>query len=297
LQPATQTLGPAPVNLTFLDSLKLAQVQVYPQTRPTPPAKPELKTSQGEVIMVRAAWQVLAPLDQNYSLAIVLLAPDGNVLARRETYPGLGLRPTRYLQPGLQFTDVYPLKLEADVPKPIVARVTINLFDYYSDSRSGFPALDTSGQDVTPTVGQIKIVPTPWPAYRPTQMARVNFAGSIALTGYDLSPSLSGGDEGNITLYWESLAPVNEDYVVFLHLLDSAGQVITQADGPPTGNAYPTSWWAPGEIIADSHPLPAAGDAVRLRLGLYDLNSGQRLAITKSTLPRQDNGAEITLSK
>jgi len=55
------------------------------------------------------------PLDKNYSVAAVLLAPDGRVLARRETYPGLGLRPTRYLPPGDSFVDVYPLKLTDDV--------------------------------------------------------------------------------------------------------------------------------------------------------------------------------------
>jgi hypothetical protein len=290
LKAAPQTVEPTPVKLTFLDSLNLLAVRVYPLTTPTPATKHELAVSQGEVIMARATWQVQARMDQNYSLAIALLAPDGSVLAQRETYPGLGLHPTRYLNPGQRFTDLYPLKLAADVPEPIVAGITINPFDYNSPDRAGFPALDAGGREVTPLVGQIKIVPTSWPVYRPAKEVRVNFAGRIALTGYDRQ-------EEEITLYWESLAPVSEDYVVFVHLIDSAGQVILQADGSPTGNFYPTSWWAPGEIIADRRTLPAAGKAVKLRLGLYDLKSGQRLAITESTLPTQENGAELTLNE
>jgi hypothetical protein len=191
------------------------------------------------------------------------------------------------LQPGQQFQDIYPLKLETDVPEPIAARVTINLFDFDSDTRAGFPALAADGQEVTPLVGQIKIRPRSWPEYQPAHAARVTFGDAIALIGYDL--------EAGITLYWESLAPVNHDYVVFIHLLDPTGQAIAQADAPPTGNAYPTSWWAPGEVIADRHPLPVTAGAVSLRFGLYDLDSGLRLPITASTLPTQDNGVEIKL--
>ncbi|MEW5961167.1 MAG: phospholipid carrier-dependent glycosyltransferase, partial [Chloroflexota bacterium] len=201
-------LLPTAVNLTFLDSLKLVDTQVYPQNKPAPAAKPDLKASAGDVILVEAAWQVLAPLDKNYSLAIVLLAPDGSVLAHRETYPGLGLRPTRYLQPGRQFQDVYPLKLETDVPAPIVARLAINLFDFESESRAGFPAIDAGGHEVTPSVGQLKLVPLAWPEYHPTHVARVIFGQAIALTGYDFTAG------GKLTLYWESLAQVDEDYIV-----------------------------------------------------------------------------------
>jgi hypothetical protein len=143
-------------------------------------------------------------------------------------------------------------------------------------------------------VGQIKVVPEVWPRYRPSHPVRVNFAGVIALTGYDLTPHLSGSASPfTLTLYWQSLAPVAEDYVVFVHLLDSTGRVIDQADAPPTGNSYPTRWWSSGEMIADPHPLPPAPGTTALRLGLYQLQSGQRLPVVEATLPGQDNSVEI----
>jgi hypothetical protein len=276
------------INLTFLDSMKLAKAQVYPQNN-TPTAKPQ--AGQGDIVIISVLWQALIPMDKNYSVAAVLHAPDGSVLARRETYPGLGLRPTRYLNPGDTFIDVYPLELEVDLSEPIVAQATVNLFDVDSETRAGFPALDASGNEVTPLVGQIKLVPQTWPDYQPTHPVQVNFDNTIVLTGYDLTP-----DTSILTLYWKSLAPINEDYVVFIHLLDSTGNVVAQADAPPTNNAYPTSWWSPGEIIADSHTLSASPDPGTLRLGLYHLDSGQRLTITESTLPTQDNNSvEIAL--
>ena len=128
----------------------------------------------------------------------------------------------------------------------------------------------------------------------------MNFNNALKLTGYDLTQTTSSNQPAKqptnqLTLYWESLAPINEDYVVFVHLLDAAGNVISQADAPPTNNAYPTSWWATGELIADSHTLPAAAGAVAIRFGLYELNTGQRLPIIESSFPSQDNGVEVAL--
>lgn len=279
----------AALDLTFLDKLKLSQGQIYTQNTGDKTA------AAGDVVMVEVQWQILAALDKNYSVAAVLLAPDGSVLARRETYPGLGLRPTRYLTPSQNFWDAYPLRLTADVVEPLVARATVNLFDFDTAERAGFPALNQQGQEVTPVVGEIKVVPRVWPKYQPTHSAQVNFADLIALIGYDFTPSVAGRDGGTITLYWQSLAPADKNYIVFVHLLNSAGQVITQADGPPTDNAYPTRWWSPGEVIADRRPLPDTPNLHALRLGWYDLDSGQRLAITESDLPPQDHSVELTL--
>jgi len=286
----------AMLELTFLDRLKMNRAWVYAQDQTPDLPKSERQAGRGDIVMVEVEWETLAAPDKNYSVAALLVGPDGAVLARRETYPGLGLRPTRYLSPNDTFVDRYPLELEAEVSEPIIARAAVNLFDLDSDTRAGFPALDSARREVTPIVGQIKLVPQTWPQYRPRYPAYINFAHAIALLGYDLTPATTGEAAGpELTLYWESLAPVALDYVVFLHLLDARGKLITQVDAPPTQNAYPTSWWSPGEVIADRRLLPLGPEAATLRLGLYDLASGQRLAIIDTTLPHQEHGAELTL--
>lgn len=309
LAAASNSLPGTDLNLTFLNSLRLKSAQIYPAghndtaTKDPPQAKP------GDVVIIEAAWETLTTLDKNYSLAVVLSAPDGSLLARRETYPGLGLRPTQYLQPGDIFIDLYPLKLETAVLEPMVAQATINLFDFDSETRSGWPALDSAGNEVTPIVGHLKIVPDPWPRYQPAYPAEVDFGDAIRLIGYDLdlaaSPadstsnsqaghSASASSQPSLTLYWESRSPVSKNYNIFLHLLDSNGEIIAQADAPVTNQRYPTRWWSPGEVIADTYTLPAT-EAVMIRLGLYDLESEQRLTVSDSTLPNQDNGIEINL--
>lgn len=268
-----------PVNVTFANSLMLSEGAVQPTA-----------TTHDNIVTVAAQWQVIAPADKNYSVSVLLLTSKGEVLARRETYPGLGLRPTRSLAPGQTFTDLYPLTLTAAPAEPLVARAVVSLFDFDSDTRAGFPALDAAGNEVTPVVGQLKLVPSPWPQYQPQQETSVTFGNAIQLTGYDLTPA------NQLTLYWRSLAPVDADLTLFVHLLDEAGNIIAQADAPPTNGVYPTRWWSPGELIADRRELPAAPGVVSLRLGLYNAFNGQRLPVSESSLPVQDNGVIIPLN-
>lgn len=303
VEETVERLAGGPLNLTFLNSLQLRTGQVYPQAAGPGTPKPARQVQTGEVALIEAEWKVMATPAENYSVSAVLLGPDGRVLARRETYPGLGLRPTRYLSPGQVFGDTYPLRLAQPITEPLVAHATLSLFEVESATRAGFPALNEQGQAVTPVVGQIKVVPAVWPVYQPEQTAQVNFGDVIRLTGYDLadlSPEISstGQEEqvpAQLTLYWESLAPVEPDYNVFLHLLDGNGQIVAQADAPPTNQAYPTSWWAPGEIVADRRLLPVSAGVTTIRLGLYDLGSGQRIPVVESSLPEQDSGVEISL--
>jgi hypothetical protein len=62
---------------------------------------------------------------------------------------------------------------------------------------------------------------------------------------------------------------------MFVHLVAENGDVLTQADGPPTGGWYPTSWWPVGEIITDERTLLLPDDLApgryQLLAGFYDL--------------------------
>jgi hypothetical protein len=98
----------------------------------------------------------------------------------------------------------------------------------------------------------------------------VVFGDVIELAGYDLDRS----DEAlRLTLYWRALTVVPADYIVFVHLYDPATEEIpAQSDAMPRGGAYPTSRWAPSEIVDDTVTLAltdvAPGD-YRLAVGLY----------------------------
>jgi hypothetical protein len=99
----------------------------------------------------------------------------------------------------------------------------------------------------------------------------------IALVGYDLERDVEGM---RLILHWASLAPVDQDYTVFVHLIGPDDVLAAQADGPPTGGDYPTSLWEFGEIVFDERLVPTQGlsaGTYQLRLGMYLLETGVRL--------------------
>jgi hypothetical protein len=81
------------------------------------------------------------------------------------------------------------------------------------------------------------------------------------------------GDTLRLTLIWEALGRLVEDYSVSVKLLDVDGAVLTQQDSGPQGGQHPTSRWRPGERIADQHELKIPSGTplgqYQLRVSLY----------------------------
>lgn len=109
--------------------------------------------------------------------------------------------------------------------------------------------------------------------------------GSIRLLGHDLDVSAAGrGAELPFRLYWQADAPADGDYVVFNHLLDAAGNLVAQADGPPLPTTRRTTvdWDDPQETIISREfrlqlPESLPAGTYRLISGWYRRDSGQRL--------------------
>lgn len=84
-------------------------------------------------------------------------------------------------------------------------------------------------------------------------------------------------------------ATFDKDYLVFMHVLDSDGeQMWTDDHQPPT----PTTQWKPGQTIEYSRTIfvpnyPYIGEA-KVRLGLYDMQSGKRLPLNAPEASRRE---------
>jgi 4-amino-4-deoxy-L-arabinose transferase-like glycosyltransferase len=118
-------------------------------------------------------------------------------------------------------------------------------------------------------------------AVRPQHPIDARFGESIRLLGYDLRTRETDRFL-DITLYWQSTAPITEDYVLALQLVSPVpGDDTlrwTYDTWPGRGN-YPTSAWRPGEVIRDRYRfrLPAADfptQAWDLQLVLYKSEQG-----------------------
>jgi hypothetical protein len=97
------------------------------------------------------------------------------------------------------------------------------------------------------------------------------------------------GDTLNITLRWQSLAPAEESYTVFVHLIDLGNRpVIDNLDYTPLGGAFPTHlWipkWLPGQRVLDPYRMPLPPDlppgTYQIEVGLYEMVSQRRLHIS-----------------
>jgi hypothetical protein len=140
------------------------------------------------------------------------------------------------------------------------------------------------------------------PAARTTQMDpnglsedTVIFGDFAQFVGFAVtSLDWYGGANMTLMLYWRPTdqAPPAYDYSIYLHLLDANGQMIAHWDGQPLQNAYPTRFWRPGESLLDYWVLPIPTDLppgpARLRIGIYDPISTDRLPITINGQPEGD---------
>ncbi len=113
------------------------------------------------------------------------------------------------------------------------------------------------------------------------------FVEPLQLENYELVSSQLKRDQALLLfLYWRALGPINEDYTVFVHLVDQNDRVVASYDKEPRRGNTPTSTWVPEERIVDAVQLalPPAVPAGRYRVevGLYNAASGQRVGIVES---------------
>lgn len=117
----------------------------------------------------------------------------------------------------------------------------------------------------------------------------VSFGGQAKLVGADLPQTeVEPGGHLPLTLYWQAVQPFDRDWKVFVHLIDSRGDIISQQDQVPGAGQFPTTGWLPNEYLTDSYNLPIPADVAggeesyQLRIGLYDANDGTRLPVMEA---------------
>lgn len=120
-------------------------------------------------------------------------------------------------------------------------------------------------------------VPRPVELTAPTdmQVARVAFGDDpiIYLLGYHIEERPNEGLQ--VTLYWQADGRVPFPYTVFIHLMNANGELVSQHDSMPQNDSAPTMCWRPGEVVTDTHTLPASFthlDGGTLAVGMYRLD-------------------------
>jgi hypothetical protein len=114
--------------------------------------------------------------------------------------------------------------------------------------------------------------------------ADLQWEEGIRLEGIIIPDRTISPDENlTLTLIWMTDTDITVSWTIFLHLLDSEGNIILQRDTLPANGSRPTTGWAPGEYVIDPYALLIT-DAVppgtyTLRIGLYRAETGLRLLL------------------
>ena len=243
----------------------------------------------GELTGVRWYWHNLSNDDGEFLFTNQLLGWDGE---RRGHLDAPGYDPN-YWPVGT--TGITLFQIEVDPETTTGAYwLLIAVYDRNRPDSSTLPVFDAQGNRAGKhlSLGPIKVHGRP-PAPSsegllpnpiiPDNLLPTTFADQIGLLGYNLSDhTLVPGQSLDLTLFWSPRGRPSQDYTVFVHLLDSQGQLRGQADSPPTSGKYPTSVWDAGEVISDIHILELApelpiGDYT-LVIGLYYPGTGNRLS-------------------
>ncbi len=137
-------------------------------------------------------------------------------------------------------------------------------------------------------VAKVNISGIPLPA------GAINFADLIALRQLQLSETtLTPGGQLALDIEWQALAPINQNYTVFVQVLDAQDRIVGQVDAWPRQGTFPTSQWTPGEIVHDPYLITLSPDlppgSYRLQVGWYLLATLERLPVLDEAGAPVDN--------
>jgi tetratricopeptide (TPR) repeat protein len=123
----------------------------------------------------------------------------------------------------------------------------------------------------------------------------------IALLGYDLSPeTVDAGSALNLTLWWQALADMDQDYTAFIHLTGPDDRIWAQEDMLLLDGQRPTSGWRLGDVVKEGYQLQVPTEAppgqYTVNVGLYFWETGERLPVWSEQGHRQsDDVATLTV--
>ena len=109
----------------------------------------------------------------------------------------------------------------------------------------------------------------------------------LSINGSSDARVISIGDELVVSLVWSTELMLQDNYVVFVHLLDSKGNLLASHDGLPASGQRPTTTWTTSENLLDVHkflvPTVSSADHVLVATGLYIQETGKRLMLVNGS--------------
>lgn len=218
--------------------------------------------TQGDSPIVDVTWQRGSAPSADWQFRLVLASPISPIALSDWVNPADGLATSQW-----PANDVFTDRVQVQAPP--TTPVGSGMLEV--------EAQNASGLDVTVPVEPISVVGRPRQMQPPVEIpikADDVYGGVALLAGLAIDQThAQPGGKVLVTLFWQCLHPILDNYTVFVHLISSARAVVAQHDGEPDSGAEPTTSWLVGQWVTDMHtiPLPTSLPAgvYRLELGLY----------------------------
>ncbi|MCB8924407.1 MAG: glycosyltransferase family 39 protein [Ardenticatenaceae bacterium] len=221
-------------------------------------------------------WQALQPPGHAYEVVLTIL--DGRGVPQQTIVnPTPGFTVFSNLSAGQLLRDSYTIPLPNDVPAAYTVQISLR------QPGTEFPlSIRDANGDTTINIARLKMPPEDTAVSPTANPIGTQFGDAIVLSHADVPSSVSLTEPLDLTLYWQMIGPIAEDYTAFVHLLTPEGEFVLGQDGQPLGGLYPTSFWGEGEMIVDGRSWFAdvPPGEYQLQVGLYLLATGQRLPVT-----------------
>ncbi len=183
----------------------------------------------GLAVRVRLSWSLSQPLETPQHLVVRLLGRQGTLAGQADRLFDLSTWPA-----GVPVTSYHTFILAPQLD-PGVYDLAVGVgpapeeIDWRGVAQAKVPFNDPIPAALTP-------LGTP-------------LGNQIALNGYRLAHSRGTLE---VKLAWQALTAPQADYVMFIHVRDTEGNIAAQFDGEPHAGLYPTSIWDAGEIVLET---------------------------------------------
>lgn len=185
----------------------------------------------GQPLDLTLYWEVDARPPGDYYFFVHLTDQYSNIIAQRDTHPGLGRFPSSQWQPGDRFIESIRFYLPETTYVPAEATLSIGFYAPGAGYRLAVTGPDSSGLGDSLILAQIGIEPRLDLATDLPNPQMWRFENGADLVGYEYSQRRVRPQEVlAVTLHWQSVAPaVNEDRI-WLRLIDGNGQQRASAE-------------------------------------------------------------------
>ena len=228
------------------------------------------RVNASDSIGVTLYWGAARPMNQSYRVLIEALDIDNTLIGRKLFIPFNGRFATQRWQTDAYFKDAYVLPIATTAQRG-PAHIQLSIFAQYPTPS----LLKIDGTNNTALqLGRIKV--------EATAIAEIDAnAATIATFGDAIRLMQTRTRADHIQFDWIALKQLDQDYTLFVHVLDANGKMIGQQDAQPFGGQYPTGLWDVGERVRDVREIALPAEARQLRIGWYDA-SGARLPARKA---------------